>query len=158
METNVTVSSATTTRGGVRVQRGEWRRTVVVLIPAAAAASVWLIVCAVGYVLTRPLTARGFTHWEGGADRFFAAHRVGGLNVITDMASLAGDTPAIVGVAAVSFVVLRLTTHRWRCSMALLAAMLGDMHYPTDVLGGMLLGTLWLAVTARVVLRGQCDG
>lgn len=214
---------------------GEVRRAGVVLVPAAVA--VWLVMCAVGYLLTHPLEHRGFTKWEGSADRFFAAHRTAAWNSVTKIASLVGDTPAIIAVAAVSFVALRVVTRRWRASVFVLAAMVGEvsifssativvdrarptvthldgspptssfpsghtaaattmygllaiiavtyagrtavrvlavavavvivvsigvsrlyrgMHYPTDVLGGVLLGLLWLTATTMVVMCGRC--
>ena len=232
----MSVSSATTARRHVYVPRVGWRQAVAQLVPAAVL--VWLTMCVIGYVLARPLSHVGFTDWEAGADRYFASHRVSGLNTLTNLASLAGDTPAIIAVASISFLALRLLTRRWKYSLTVLATMLGEvvifwfttiviarsrptvphldgspptssfpsghtaastslygllaiiiaahlaqarwrilaytavtllvvtigvsriyrgMHYPTDVLGGMVLGALWLTATTHVLLRQPHD-
>lgn len=202
----------------------------------AAAVALWLALSALGYLLTHGPGHRGLTTREGAADRFFAAHRSALWNRATEFASLLGDTLVVVAVAAVAFVVLAMTTRRWRASVFVLVAMLGEvaiftsttvvvdrvrpavqrldrapptssfpsghtaaastlygglaviaviylanvlmrnvtiavalalvasvatsrlyrgMHYPSDVLGGLVLGSVWLTVVAVVVLRGR---
>jgi membrane-associated phospholipid phosphatase len=88
---------------------------------------VWLIMCGAGWLLTHPLANAGFTHWEGGLDRWFAARRSGGWNGVTNAASLAGDTPAAIGISVLAFVLLRLTVHRWREPVLLAVSMLGEV-------------------------------
>jgi membrane-associated phospholipid phosphatase len=204
------------------------------LIPGAVL--VWLAMCGVGYLLAHPLTNAGFTHWEGGLDRWFAGHRSPGWNTVTNAASVADDTPAAIGISVLAFVVLRLMLHRWREPILLAVSMIGEvaifsstaavvgrrrptvphldgspptssfpsghtaasttlygvlvvvmfaystrsvwralapaaaalivvsigmsrlyrgMHYPSDVVGGILLGLLWLTVTSLVILHGH---
>ncbi len=201
----------------------------------AGAVVVWLIVGGVGLLLAHPLTKAGFTHWEGGVDRWFVGHRSSGWNAVTNAASIAGDTPAAIGMSVLAFIVLRLTVGRWREPVLLAVSMVGEvaifitltsvvgrhrptvphldgspptssfpsghtaasttlygilaivvithaarrwwgalavllaavivlsigtsrlyrgMHYPTDVLGGILLGLLWISVTSWVILFG----
>lgn len=204
------------------------------LVPAAVV--VWLVMCGVGYLLTHPLAQAGFTGWEGGVDRWFVHHRTSGWDNITNYASLAGDTPAAIGITVLAFVLLRLILGRWREPILLAVSMVGEvaiftgtvavvgrprptvphldgspptssfpsghtaasttlygvlaivvfacttraalralavvaaaaivasigtsrlyrgMHYPSDVAGGILLGLLWVTVTAAVVLHGR---
>ena len=102
---------------------GPWsevRRDVSLLVPGAVL--IWLVMCGVGYLLTHPLADAGYTHWEGGLDRWFAGHRSPGWNTVTDVASVAGDTPAIA-MSVIAFVVLR----RWRESVLLAVSMIGEV-------------------------------
>ncbi|HEX2904551.1 MAG TPA: phosphatase PAP2 family protein [Jatrophihabitans sp.] len=101
------------------------RRSAATLL--AGAVLVWLVVCGLGWLLAHPLTDHGFTRWEGGVDRFLAAHRSGGWNSVTNAASLAGDTPAAIGMSVLAFIVLRLSVHRWREPLMLAVAMLGEV-------------------------------
>lgn len=101
------------------------RRDASLLIPGAVL--VWLIMCGVGYLLTHPLATAGFTHWEGGVDRWFVGHRSPAWNAVTNAASLAGDTPAAIVMSVVAFVVLRLVFHRWREPVLLAVSMIGEV-------------------------------
>jgi membrane-associated phospholipid phosphatase len=51
---------------------------------------------------------------EDGVNRAFEAHRTPPLNVISEIFSLIGSTPVIIGVTALVAVILRLRLHRWR--------------------------------------------
>jgi membrane-associated phospholipid phosphatase len=93
----------------------------------SGAALVWLVMCAIGHLLTHPLTHAGFTTWEGGLDRWFAGHRTPGWNTVTNAASLAGDTPAAIGLSVLAFVGLRLVLHRWREPILLAVSMIGEV-------------------------------
>lgn len=95
------------------------------LVPGAVA--VWCLVFLTGVVLTHPLSDAGFSSWEGGADRWFAGHRSAGWNTLTNVASLAGDTPAAIALSVLAFFALRLILHRWRESMLLAVSMLGEV-------------------------------
>jgi membrane-associated phospholipid phosphatase len=103
----------------------EVRRDAALLIPGAVL--VWLLMCGVGYLLTHPLASAGYTRWEGGLDRWFVGHRSPGWNTITNAASLAGDTPAAIGISVLAFVVLRLVLHRWREPVLLAVSMIGEV-------------------------------
>jgi membrane-associated phospholipid phosphatase len=103
----------------------EGRRDAILLIPGAVL--VGLVMCGVGYLLTHPLTDAGFTHWEGGLDRWFVGHRSGGWNTVTNVASVAGDTPAAIGISVLAFIVLRLVLHRWREPVLLAVSMIGEV-------------------------------
>jgi membrane-associated phospholipid phosphatase len=101
------------------------RRAAALLISGGAL--VWLAMCAVGYLLTQPLTHEGFTTWEGGLDRWFAGHRRAGWNTVTNVASIVGDTPAAIGLSVVAFISLRLAVHRWREPIFLAVSMVGEV-------------------------------
>lgn len=110
-------------------RRGElWpevRASAFLLFPGAVL--VWLVMCGVGYLLTHPLTNAGFTGWEVGLDRWFAHHRTSSWNSVTNFASLAGDTPAAIGISVVAFIVLRLVVGRWREPILLAVSMIGEV-------------------------------
>jgi membrane-associated phospholipid phosphatase len=111
---------------GARANRWpQLRRAGALLISGAGL--VWLVMCAVGYLLTHTLTHEGFTNWEGGLDRWFAGHRRPGWNTVTNAASLAGDTPAAIGLSVLAFFGLRLVLHRWREPILLAVSMIGEV-------------------------------
>ena len=103
----------------------EVRHDAVRLIPGAV--SVWLLMCGVGYLVAHPLTDAGFTQWEAGLDRWFVHHRDHFWNAVTNAASLAGDTPAAIGLSVLAFLVLRLSLHRWREPVLLAVSMVGEV-------------------------------
>ena len=59
---------------------------------------------------------------EDGINRYFAAHRTGPLNGVTEFFSLVGSTPVIIGVTAIAAFVLLRTLHSWREPLFLCAA------------------------------------
>jgi membrane-associated phospholipid phosphatase len=103
----------------------EVRRDAALLVPGGAL--VLLIMCGIGFLVKHPLTDAGFTHWEGGLDRWFAGHRSAGWNTVTNAASLAGDTPAAIAMSVLAFIVLRLALHRWREPVLLAVSMIGEV-------------------------------
>lgn len=105
--------------------RSEVRRDAWMLISGAVL--VLLLMCGIGYLLTHPLANAGYTRWEGGMDRWFAGHRSPAWNALSNAASLAGDTPAAVGISVIAFVVLRLVLHRWREPILLAVCMIGEV-------------------------------
>jgi membrane-associated phospholipid phosphatase len=59
---------------------------------------------------------------EDGLNRYFAAHRTGPLNGVTEFFSLVGSTPVIIGVTAIAALVVLRTRHNWREPIFLCAA------------------------------------
>jgi undecaprenyl-diphosphatase len=103
----------------------EVRRDAVRLLPGAVL--VWLVMWGVGYLLTHPLSDAGFSHWEGSVDRWFVGHRTPGWNTVTNAASVAGDTPAAIGISVLAFIVLRIVLRRWREPVLLAISMIGEV-------------------------------
>jgi membrane-associated phospholipid phosphatase len=73
---------------------------------------------------------------------------------------------AIVLYGALAIIALRVSSRTWLRSVAVVVAvaipicvafarLYRGMHFPTDVLGGALLGIAWLVVTWVVILRGR---
>jgi membrane-associated phospholipid phosphatase len=90
------------------------------------------------------------------------------LDVVPPTSSYpSGHTAAsIVLYAGLALIALRTSTRRWLRVVAVWAAVVipigvafsrlyRGMHYPTDVLGSLLLAFLWLTVTVSVVLKGR---
>jgi membrane-associated phospholipid phosphatase len=121
----MTARNSRSTTGRNSSRWPEVRRAAVLLVLGGVL--VWLLMCGVGYLLTHPLTEAGFTHWEGGLDRWFAGHRTPGWNRVTNAASVAGDTPAAIGMSVLAFVVLRVVLHRWREALLLAVSMVGEV-------------------------------
>ena len=55
-------------------------------------------------------------------NRYFAAHRTSPFNVVTEIFSLIGSTPVIIGVTAITAFILLRTLHSWREPIFLCAA------------------------------------
>ncbi|HZC53338.1 MAG TPA: phosphatase PAP2 family protein, partial [Mycobacterium sp.] len=78
-----------------------------------------------------------------------------------------GHTAAAVTLyGALAIIALRVSTRAWLRTLAVvvavalpvcvaLARLYRGMHYPTDILGGAVLGLAWLIVTWTVILRGR---
>ena len=85
-----------------------------------------------------------------------------GAQVVTSSFPSGHATAAVAAYGTVAFVAARLLQHRWARRLTLLiasvliAAIAGSrlwlgVHYPSDVLGGMLLGLAWAAFCAAVL-------
>jgi membrane-associated phospholipid phosphatase len=75
---------------------------------------------------------------------------------------------ALVLYGALAIIALRVCTRAWLRRLALIVAVVlplcvafarlyRGMHYPTDVLGGAVLGLAWLVITWAIVLRRRRD-
>jgi len=75
-----------------------------------------------GLLITKVLNDSWPFTVEDGINRYFAAHRTGPLNAVTEFFSLVGSTPVIIGVTAIAAFILLRTLHSWREPIFLCAA------------------------------------
>jgi membrane-associated phospholipid phosphatase len=101
------------------------RAAAVRLIPAAIV--LWAIEVGLGELITHPLRGTGFERWDASVNRTLAAHRSDLWNTITHFATTAAETTTVIGVALVFFVGMRVRLGRWRESMFLAVALLGEV-------------------------------
>ena len=98
----------------------------------------WLTLVASGVVLWLGLSAIGITLWRGLAtsaivqgdvrlSRWFVPHRTSLLNTLTHYGTLMAETITAIVLTAVLVVVFRLWLGRWRESIALLVAIMGEL-------------------------------
>jgi membrane-associated phospholipid phosphatase len=120
--TSVAVHRDGAARSGVAA---ELRYALTRLIPAAIL--LWAVMCGLGYLLTKPLHDTRFERWDGSIDRYFAGHRTGGWNTITHVLTYAAETFTVIGIGLIFFVGMRLRLGRWRESMFLLTAIVGEV-------------------------------
>lgn len=225
------ITSRTRTGNGADQPAISVRSAAVRLVPGAVV--VWALIAGIGLLLTHALAKTSFERWDGSVDRWLAHHRSGTWSTTTHVVSSTAETLPVIVTGLVLFVALRIGLGRWRESLFLAAALIGEvtifvcatlvihrarpavkhldsapptssfpsghtaatmalygglavivwcctrrgwlravvtvlaivvpiavalarlyrgMHYPTDVMGGLLLSVLWLALTARVLL------
>lgn len=105
--------------------RGQVRAAAVRLVPAA------ILLCAalaaLGWSLAHLDEAAGLQRWDASVDRSFAAHRTSGWNTVTHATTYAAETITVVGIGAVVAVLLRVVLGRWRESLFLAVALLGEV-------------------------------
>ncbi|WP_307854018.1 phosphatase PAP2 family protein [Paractinoplanes toevensis] len=87
----------------------------------------WLIALLLGMIGLGLLITKVLNHtWpftvEDGVNRGFAAHRTPPWNVVTEVFSLIGSTPVIIGVTAIAALILLKTLHSWYEPLFLCAA------------------------------------
>lgn len=85
----------------------------------AAAVGVLLLMLLLGLFVTRVLTHSGLGAADARVEVDLVRQRTPTLNRLTHYATLLAETVTIVAVAAVLFLVLRLTLQRWRESIFL---------------------------------------
>jgi membrane-associated phospholipid phosphatase len=95
------------------------------LVPTAVC--VWAVFALIGYEITHTLKKSGLAHWDGSVDRSFASHRTTTWNTVTHYVTLGAETPTVIGVGLVLFVILRLRLGRWRESIFIAVALLGEV-------------------------------
>jgi undecaprenyl-diphosphatase len=104
---------------------GAVRYALVRLVPSAVV--LWALICGIGYLLTRSFQGTAFERWDGSVDRFFVHHRAAPWTMITHGLTFAAETYTVIAVGLVFFVGMRVHLGRWRESMFLLAALLGEV-------------------------------
>ncbi|GIF25910.1 undecaprenyl-diphosphatase [Actinoplanes tereljensis] len=87
----------------------------------------WLIalllgMIALGLLVTKVLNDVWPFTAEDGINRYFAAHRTPPWNLVTEIFSLIGSTPVIIGVTAIAALILLKTLHSWYEPLFLCAA------------------------------------
>ncbi len=95
------------------------------LIPAAVL--LWALLAGTGYLLTHALTDTAFYDWDGAMNRWLARHRSGTWNTVTHLMTFSAETLTVIGVGAVFFIGLRLLLGRWRESLFLAVALVGEV-------------------------------
>src|SRR4029078_860848 len=120
---NVAVGPEPTRTSGRRT--GELRYALVRLVPSAVL--VWAIICGLGYLLTRPLRVTSFELWDESVSRFVANHRSTEWNTVTHWVTFTAETYTVIAVGLVFFVAMRMRLRRWRESLFLLHALLGEV-------------------------------
>lgn len=95
------------------------------LIPSAVL--LWALLAGLGYILTRWLTHTAFARWDLSVDRWFAGHRGRSWNLATQIGSHAAETYTVVAIGVVLFVGLRVVLGRWRESLFLAVAVVGEV-------------------------------
>ena len=108
-----------------RADRRTVGRSVLQLVGAALV--LWAALCGIGWLLSHPLAGTAFEDWDGWVDRWFARHRTSTWNTVTHWLTYAAETYTVIAIGLVFFVVLRLALHRWRESMFLFAAVVGEV-------------------------------
>lgn len=122
------VASVTAGVSDVRGRAGGRGRAGSALAPLlSVAVLLWAALCGVGYLLTHALADTSFEHSDGAIDRWLASHRSAPWNAVTHWLTYGAETITVIAVGLVLFVALRLRLHRWRESMFLLVALVGEL-------------------------------
>ncbi len=87
----------------------------------------WLGLSAIGITLWRGLADSWLVAEDKEASRWFVEHRTPTLDTLTRYGSLMSETITCIVLTAVLVVVLRLWLGRWRESIAVLVAILGEL-------------------------------
>lgn len=104
---------------------GQLRFAAIRLIPSAVL--VWAVLAGLGYVLTRWLPGTAFARWELSVDRWFVDQRSRSWNDVTQVGSHAAETYTVIAIGVVCVIGLRVVLGRWRESLFLAVALLGEV-------------------------------
>ncbi len=86
-----------------------------------------MVFCGIGYLLTHPLHNTAFERWDGSVNRWFAARRSSTWNTVTHWVTFAAETMTVIAVGLVFFILLRIVLRRWRESVFLAVALIGEV-------------------------------
>jgi membrane-associated phospholipid phosphatase len=101
------------------------RYAAVRLVPSAVL--LWALLAGLGYVLTRWVTHTAFARWDLSVDRWFVQHRSPSWNLVTQVGSHAAETYTVIAIGVVLVVGLRVVLGRWRESLFLAVAVVGEV-------------------------------
>ena len=85
------------------------------------------VIIGLGLLLTKVSGGGWVATTDLRVERWFAAHRTPTLNDVTLALTWLAETPVAVGLAVLLFFGLRLTTHRWRESLVIATALVGEL-------------------------------
>jgi undecaprenyl-diphosphatase len=85
------------------------------------------VLAAVGGLLAGARTGTGVTAWDAHVSRWFLAHRTPSWNQLSQWGSYLAETITVVAVTAVTIVVLRWWLGRWRESIVVVVAIVGEL-------------------------------
>jgi len=88
---------------------------------------IYLALIAVGLTLTHASWAHGIVVQEQRISRWFAAHRTPTLDTLTHIGTLLAETYTVIALCLVLFFVFRRWLGRWRESIGLAVAILGEL-------------------------------
>ncbi|MGX7681489.1 phosphatase PAP2 family protein [Jatrophihabitans sp. DSM 45814] len=94
---------------------------------AAAAIAIWLVLFAVGHLLTHGWQDSAVVRWDQSVDRSFAGHRNPTLNTITHYLTFGAETATVITAGVVIFILLRVILKRWRESIFLAVTLIGEV-------------------------------
>lgn len=92
-----------------------------------AALVLWGLEVAAGHLITTSLRGTGFARWDASVDRTFASSRSDTWNTLTLLVTTAAETFPVIGIGVVFFVGMRVRLGRWRESVFLAVALLGEV-------------------------------
>lgn len=101
------------------------RTAVATLVPIAVL--LWLLLIAIGHLLTHQWRSSALVRWDASVDRSLAAHRRPTWNTLTHYATFGAETTTVIAVVIVVFIALRLLLGRWRESIFLAVAVIGEV-------------------------------
>ena len=87
----------------------------------------YLALIAVGLTITHLLKDSALVHGETQISRWFAAHRTPTMNTLTHYGTLLADTWTAIALNIVLVIVMRVWLGRWRESIAVMVAILGEL-------------------------------
>jgi undecaprenyl-diphosphatase len=92
-----------------------------------AGIALWLVLSAIGITLWRVLGTSGIVAGDKAVSRWFAARRTPLLSTLTHYGTLMAETITAIALTVVLVLVLRWWLGRWRESIAVLVAILGEL-------------------------------
>jgi undecaprenyl-diphosphatase len=101
--------------------KGSWGRLV------ASGLLLWLVLSGIGIGLWRGLADSPIVAFDKAVSRWFADHRTPTLDTLTHYGTLLAETITAIALTAVLVVVFRRWLGRWRESIALLVAIMGEL-------------------------------
>ncbi len=85
------------------------------------------VIISLGLLLTKASHGGWVVRTDLRVEHWFAAHRTQTRNNLTLALTWLAETPVAVGLAVVLVVGLRVTTHRWRESLVIITALVGEL-------------------------------
>lgn len=91
------------------------------------AAALAIVLCGIGLILVDLLTPSALTRWEDGVDQGAVERRTPTLDLVSSVGSRLADTITCIVLLVMMMLVLRWWLGRWRESLALAAAIIGEL-------------------------------